>query len=155
VIETLAAEVRERTPSPVDPHGLEPSPEEYEVRNPLFVEAILAVIGRRRRENDPPERRLDLSRTTLLSINLRGGDFAGCAFDHCCLDYADLRGANLRGASFRWCTVDSARFDSKTQVDPGVRRWLEAKGEDVERIAREMGAKNAEALNESPGGDDA
>jgi hypothetical protein len=32
---------------------------------------------------------------------------------------------------------------------------LEAKGEDVERIAREMGAKNAEALNESPGGDDA
>ncbi len=95
VAETLAAAVRGWS-------GWEG--EEWPNR-PSFVrvQAAIRVLGRRRVDQDPAGRRIDLSATKLIGI-----DFSGLAFDHANFNDADLRRAKLATASLWGATFSMA-----------------------------------------------
>ena len=96
------------------------------------IQAILKVIGRRDRTHDPPDRRLDISKTDLMGaylhraylqrVDLTGADLSGADLtnahldanlrgahlDRAHLDRADLSGADLTGADLTGADLSGA-----------------------------------------------
>ncbi len=69
------------------------------------VQTALTIIGRRKIEQDPPSRRIDLSNVNLSGANLNGGN----------LSNANLSGSNLNGATLSFVTLNFANL-SKAQL---------------------------------------
>ncbi len=113
---------------------------------PLDIQAILAVIGRRRVEFDPPEQRLDLRRTNLSGANLMkanlaranlvfarlfgadlseanlsGGNLSGGNLSEADLSGANLSGADLPGANLSKVNLSGANLSGARLSYPGLR----------------------------------
>jgi len=134
IMQTLGAFVREqaRAPSPrlVGDHYEPPDPGDIYVPVRTDVQAAIAVLGRRQREQDRPIDRPVLTNTNLSGYDLSDGDFAGASFrgsylcgavlagaqlaaanfDYAVLERADLFGADCIGASFAGAVAPGARF---------------------------------------------
>jgi uncharacterized protein YjbI with pentapeptide repeats len=96
IMEVLTAYVRKRSPAAeVAEDGTKPDPTPVKTD----IQAILTVIGRRKVDFDPPQQRLDLSRTNLTLASLPGAHLAGANLLFAQLFGADLSAADLSGAN--------------------------------------------------------
>lgn len=101
IMEVLCAYVRERT-AWQEGH---PAP----ARVATDVQAILTVLGRRRREHEPEEhQRLNLSRTDLRGADLQNAHLERAALVETHLEGADLGGACLEKADLRGAFLNEA-----------------------------------------------
>jgi hypothetical protein len=109
IMETLAAYVRERSPLP-PLATMEESAEEQtdEARPAIDVQAVLTVIGRRRREFDRVGQRLELEKVDLRGCNLTGAHMEGANFDFAWLDRAILKDAHFEEASLLCTQLERA-----------------------------------------------
>ncbi len=102
IMEVLTAYVRQNAPN----LGQAPANEDVEATiatvPPTEIQAILTVLGRRRRG-----RRRELNGQWL---DLRGSDLRGANFDRAHLEGASFREAHLEGAVFIWAHVEGASF---------------------------------------------
>jgi membrane protein implicated in regulation of membrane protease activity len=95
IMEFLTAFVRER--APWWPENRSDTP----VRSPKDIQAILTVIGRRKRTYQNGEDfRLDLFRTDLRKADLRAAHLEGANFNGACLNEANLQEAHLEKTDF-------------------------------------------------------
>jgi uncharacterized protein YjbI with pentapeptide repeats len=104
IMEVLTAFVREHCPL-VDEEReeelIDHDPSRFPEAPTADVHAALAVLGRRRKDFDPPQPwRLDLSATYLPRARLRDLDLADTDFSYSVLVQASLAGAELSGARF-------------------------------------------------------
>ncbi|MGB8259166.1 MAG: pentapeptide repeat-containing protein [Terracidiphilus sp.] len=122
IMEVLTAYVRQNAPWPEQ----EPTPEENKkaiARGPATeIQAILTVLGRRRRDGgrERDGHRLDLHGSDLRGANLdrahmEGADFTeahveGARFIEAHVERADFSGAHVEGANFREAHVEGANF---------------------------------------------
>ena len=108
VMEVLTAYLREH--ARVDAStGADPA-----ARRPLAVDhqAIATVIGRRRREQDPDDHRLELSELDLAGVRWRRASLQG----------ANLWRANLEGAYLRLAHLEGARLEGTNLRDARMER---------------------------------
>lgn len=107
IMEVLTAYVRKNAPAPTDANQRE----EYANRPATEIEAILTVLGRRKRGHlREGDRRLDLSRTDLRHAKLTHLQLARVRFDYACLKRADLSMSHVMEASFVGCDLSEAWF---------------------------------------------
>lgn len=92
VMEVLTAYVRDRYPWK---EGTVTKPE-YKV--PLDLEAVMAVLRRRKHERETKEQVINLAATDLRKVNLEKANLPGASFDHANLQGAWLKGINLQKA---------------------------------------------------------
>jgi Pentapeptide repeats (8 copies) len=161
IMETLTAFVRERSPwPPVAPSRMIDENGEKEPQPATEVQAILTVIGRRRREHEDEDQALDLCGT-----DLRGYDLSNAHLERSLLIHAHLEGsslisahlqearfweAHLKGADFFDAHLegaglnpsdltqeqfDSAHSDEYTQVPRHIKRPVRYGGPIVEAAA--------------------
>ncbi|HEX2222715.1 MAG TPA: pentapeptide repeat-containing protein, partial [Thermoanaerobaculia bacterium] len=111
IMETLTAYVRARAPWPpmvgAEPPAAEGASPTARIP-PTDVQAVLTVIGRRRRGYDAEGRRLDLRRTDLRRTSLRGADLEGADLGGAHLEWADLREARLKRAELSDASLEGA-----------------------------------------------
>jgi uncharacterized protein YjbI with pentapeptide repeats len=107
IMEVLTAYVRKNAPAPT-----EKNPREKYAQGPMTeIQAILTVLGRRRRGNlREGDRRLDLSRTDLRHAKLCHLHLDRATFDYACMKRADLSMSYVMGASFVGCDLSEAWF---------------------------------------------
>ncbi len=102
------------------------------------IQAVLTVIGRRKTEDEPIVRHIDLilvdiRRADFYGANLEGANFHGARLIGAHLEVAHLEGAHLEGAHLEGAhllkaqdltqeQVDAAIGDSKTQLPENLRR---------------------------------
>ena len=108
IVETLTAYVREKAPWPpagrpisMGNSGNQATEGEDQTRKAkpaTDIQAVLTVIGRRRREYDIEGQRLNLHETDLRGADLHGAHLEG----------ADLRGAHLKGANLAGAYLERA-----------------------------------------------
>src|SRR5271157_2385376 len=136
VMEVLTAFIREHSREPWPPS--DPGGQERERWTRPDVQAAVTVVGRRDRERDIPDRRIDLAgarltgavrllpligadlipadaRADASAMDLTGADLTGAR-----LTGADLTGARLTGASLHRARLDRTRLDSANLTDV---RW--------------------------------
>lgn len=106
IVQTLAAFVRERCPTPVPPITAENLYRAIQTD----VQAALSVLGRRMRANDPPGARLVFAGANLSGYDLADGDFTGASFKGAYLCAANFAGAKLRRGDFQLAVADQADF---------------------------------------------
>ncbi len=107
IMEVLTAYVRKNAPAPTDTNRRE----EYANRPATEIQAILTVLGRRKRGHlREGERQLDLSRTDLRHAKLSHLHLDRVRFDYACLKRADLSMSHVMGASFVGCDLSEAWF---------------------------------------------
>ena len=92
-----------------------------ERENVLDVQAILVVISRRYRFNDPESVVIDLSKSNLHSVSAQrlelpgavmiGADLQGADLQGADLQGADLQGANLQGANLQGANLQGANLE--------------------------------------------
>jgi hypothetical protein len=117
VMEVLTAYVRQNSPAPVT------SPAEEENRAAVTkgprteIQAVLTILGRRRRGTNREKKPLDLSATDLRGANLRGSH----------LERALLWGANLEAADFRMAHVERAYF-TRANLKGALFTWAHLEG---------------------------
>jgi hypothetical protein len=98
IVEILSAFVREKCPIQ----------EVVEQRQQLEkvsadIQAALTVLGRRKTEQDPPKKSIDLRNTYLAQVELQEATLSGINLSGAALCSADLSGANLNKAVLSGC----------------------------------------------------
>lgn len=106
IVQTLAAFVRERCPTPAPPITAENVYRAIQTD----VQAALSVLGRRLRANDPAGARLSFAGANLSGYDLADGDFTGASFKGAYLCAASFAGAKLRRGDFQLAVADQADF---------------------------------------------
>jgi len=108
IMEVLTAYVRKNAPAPTEK---EPR-EKYADRPATEIQAILTVLGRRKRGygREGDGRRLDLSRTDLRHAKLSHLHLDRASFDYACMKRADLSMSYVLEASFAGCDLSEAWF---------------------------------------------
>jgi uncharacterized protein YjbI with pentapeptide repeats len=93
VMEVLTAFIREHSREPWPPS--DPGGQERERSTRPDIQAAVTVVGRRERQRDLPERRIDLTRAVLAGAVLPYAVLIGANLAYAYLDRAVLTGANL------------------------------------------------------------
>ncbi len=110
ILEILTALIRsEREIS--DP-AVSPPKKEDEDPIPIYIQAIISIIGRRDiRKNEPI---LDLSKTNLYKADFKRGNFQLVNLEGSYLKEADFRAANLNDAIIIYANLENSNFDMAT-----------------------------------------
>jgi uncharacterized protein YjbI with pentapeptide repeats len=113
VMEVLTAFIREHSREPWPPS--DPGGQERERSTRPDIQAAVTVVGRRERQRDLPERRIDLTRAVLAGAVLPYANL-----DRALLAAADLSGAVLIGANLAYAYLDRAVLTGAnlTYADP-------------------------------------
>jgi uncharacterized protein YjbI with pentapeptide repeats len=112
IVEVLTAYVRQNAPAPAQT----PTQEENEnviVEGPTTeIQAILTVLGRRRRGRkfEKKAQRLDLSRSNLRGANFVGAHMENANFNEAYLEGARFNEAHIEGASYSFVHAEGANF---------------------------------------------
>jgi uncharacterized protein YjbI with pentapeptide repeats len=137
VMEVLTAYVRENAPLTTTERSTAAGP----LRPPADIQAILAVLGRRKLHSPTVERRLlDLRETDLRGANLSGSHFGGVTLHGANLDKVDatrailnhsnLREAHLAGASLTEADLEGASL-SRVNLEGARLNGANLKGADL------------------------
>src|SRR5271166_1115774 len=111
VMEVLTAFIREHSREPWPPS--DPGGQERERWTRPDVQAAVTVVGRRDRERDIPDRRIDLAGARLTGVDLTGADLTGAR-----LAGVDLTGARLPRARLTGADLTRARLTGAVRLLP-------------------------------------
>ena len=123
IMEVLTAYVRQNAPAPVKDTTKQADEIAIEKKPATEIQAILTVLGRRRRDHkrEGNGQQLDLSNSYLDEVHLDGAYLDGAIFSGALLlDYADFTKAHLEDAQFIKAHLDRAWFE-KAHLD---RAWF-------------------------------
>jgi Pentapeptide repeats (8 copies) len=138
IVEILSAYIREK--SPID-NQLRNLSDTYSQKVTIDIQAALIVLGRRKIEQDPQGKKIDLRRANLPKVqipqaklsganlteaNLREANLVGATLREADLRKAHLSGADLRGVNLLHLKnltqeqIDSAIIDNDTKLPPDL-----------------------------------
>jgi hypothetical protein len=108
IMEVLTAYVRKNAPAPAEARPRE----EFAARPATEIQAILTVLGRRKRgpKREPEGQGLDLSGADLRKVNFSQAHVEGANFSGAHVEGADFYEAHVEGANFRGAHVEGAGF---------------------------------------------
>jgi uncharacterized protein YjbI with pentapeptide repeats len=112
IMEVLTAYVRQSALAPAKTATEEENKVAMAKGPPTEVQAIMTVLGRRRRsrKREKEGQNLDLSRSDLRNVALNQAHLEGVNFREAHLERADFRGAHLEGANFGEAQLERADF---------------------------------------------
>lgn len=103
IIEILSAYVRDQAP-------LEKEKPQSIIRARADIQTALASLVRLSHVEIEGPRKLDLSRSNLMAVDLRGAKLRGALLNKCWLDWADFTGADLEGAQLGSASLGAAKL---------------------------------------------
>jgi Pentapeptide repeats (8 copies) len=136
IMEVLTACVRENAPRPLkrisspgsEPSELKPTasePTNQEPPTPLAdIQAILTVLGRRKKAGQVGDVVLDLSLTDLRGARLEGAHLERAVLQRAHLDRARLERAHLEGANLRGAILEGAHIEGAHLEGTDLRPYL-------------------------------
>jgi uncharacterized protein YjbI with pentapeptide repeats len=112
IMEVLTAYVRQNAPAPTEETTKQENKIAIEKKTATEIQAILTVLGRRRRDRkrEGNGQQLDLSNSDLCEANFLGAHLDGASFYETQLDGAYFSSAHLDGAWFYKTHTDGANF---------------------------------------------
>jgi uncharacterized protein YjbI with pentapeptide repeats len=141
IMEYLAAFVRTNAPRK------EEGEEKRSPKIPDDIQAALTVIGRRNSEKDPPNLRLDLSKTDIRGALLTEANLQGAILSKANLQGADLKDAKLQGADLNEANLQRAKLSgaelqkatlSRANLERAVLNGAELQGAILDYACLEM-----------------